>query len=120
MSGPLDVHDLLVLARETLQNDLAEAIAPSGRFTAALIANALAIAARETLEHPDADRAVAAARAAIRQRRARRALASARSGVRLRDGAGPAAPRSHQPVAFAALRNGPSTINRLWARVPPG
>jgi hypothetical protein len=65
MSGPLDVHDLLVLARETLQNDLAEAIAPSGRFTAALIANALAVAARAPLEHPAADRAAAAARAAI-------------------------------------------------------
>lgn len=65
MSDALDVHELLVLARETLRDELAEAIAPAGRFTAALIANALAIAARETLAYPDADRAVGAARAGI-------------------------------------------------------
>jgi hypothetical protein len=65
MSEAVDVHELLVLARETLRDDLTEAIAPNGRFTAALIANALAIAARESLEHAEAEGAVAEARAAI-------------------------------------------------------
>jgi hypothetical protein len=62
VSDRIDVHELLTLARETLQRDLAPALSPNARFTAAMIANALAIAARETLEHSDADLESAAAR----------------------------------------------------------
>ncbi len=61
MSGPLDAHDLVALAHEARRNDPA----PNARFTAALIARALEIAAREALEYGDADRDVARARAAI-------------------------------------------------------
>jgi hypothetical protein len=62
VSEPFDVHELLALARETLQNDLAPALPPHARFTAAMIANALAIAARESLDHSGLDLAIADAR----------------------------------------------------------
>jgi hypothetical protein len=65
MSDGLDVNELLMLARELLQQELAPALPANARFTAALIANALAIAARETLDHPAADLAIADAREAL-------------------------------------------------------
>jgi hypothetical protein len=54
-----DLDELLALARETLQRDLLPAVPAEARFTAALIANALAIAGRELLDHSDADCAIA-------------------------------------------------------------
>jgi hypothetical protein len=62
VSDRLDVNDLLALARETLQRDVVPLLPANARFTAALIANALAIAGRETLDHSAADLAIADAR----------------------------------------------------------
>jgi hypothetical protein len=62
MSERLDVVELLALARETLQKDLAPALPPNARYTAALVANALAIATRELLDHSADDLSVADAR----------------------------------------------------------
>jgi hypothetical protein len=62
VSDRIDVAELLALARETLQHDLAPALPQSARFTAAMIANALAIAARATQDHSAADHDVAAIR----------------------------------------------------------
>jgi hypothetical protein len=77
-----ELHELLILARETLQNDLAPSVPANARFTAAMIGNALAIAARMTLDHGSADRAVAAARAALPDFPDERALVAAiRSGA---------------------------------------
>jgi hypothetical protein len=59
------LYELLTLAREMLQNDLMPAVPANGRFTAAMIAHALAIATRETLDHSAADLAVADAREAL-------------------------------------------------------
>jgi hypothetical protein len=63
--GMPDVAELLTLARELLQNELLPAVPAETRFTAALIANALAVAGRELLENDDADCAVADARDAL-------------------------------------------------------
>ena len=57
-----DLRELLMLAREMLQNDIVPAVPADARFSAAMIANALAIAARETLDHTLDDLAVAGAR----------------------------------------------------------
>ena len=62
MSDRIDVHDLLALARETLQRDLTPVLPANARFTAALVANALAIAGREMLDHSAADIVIADAR----------------------------------------------------------
>jgi hypothetical protein len=67
MTAPIDVNELLALARETLQADLTPALPAHARFTAAMVANALAIAAREAQDHSDADHDIAAARAALSQ-----------------------------------------------------
>ena len=66
MSERLDVHELLTLARETLQNELAPALPANARFTAAMVANALAIAARATRDQSAADLDCAGAREALR------------------------------------------------------
>jgi hypothetical protein len=60
-----ELGQLLMLARELLQNELVPVMPSNARFTAALIANALAIAGRELLDHGDADCAVADARDAL-------------------------------------------------------
>lgn len=65
MSERADIHEILTLARETLQNGLVPALPENARFTAAMVANALAIAAREALDHSAADRDIAAARAEL-------------------------------------------------------
>jgi hypothetical protein len=65
VSDALDPRELLTLARETLQSELAPLLPASARFTAAMVANALAIALRETLDHSFADLAVADAREAL-------------------------------------------------------
>ncbi len=62
MSDWPDVPELLLLARETLQREIAPALPPAQRFTAAMVANALAIAARESLDHSNADLDIADAR----------------------------------------------------------
>ncbi|HEY5349859.1 MAG TPA: DUF6285 domain-containing protein [Candidatus Lustribacter sp.] len=73
---------MLTLARETLQNDLAPAVPANARFTAAMIGQALAIAARMTLDRGPADRTVAEARAALPNFPDERALVAAiRSGA---------------------------------------
>jgi hypothetical protein len=78
--GP-DLHELVTLARETLQNDLAPALPAKDRFTAALVANALAIAARAMLDHGDADAAIVAAREALPFAGDRALIAAIRSGA---------------------------------------
>jgi hypothetical protein len=60
-----ELRELLALARELLQSELMPALPAGARFTAALIANALAIAGRELLDHGEADCAVADARDAL-------------------------------------------------------
>jgi hypothetical protein len=65
MSEELDVNGLLMLARETLQNEVAPGLPPVSRFSAALVANAMAVAARATLDHSAAERDVAEARSAL-------------------------------------------------------
>jgi hypothetical protein len=82
VSDRIDVHDLLALARETLQRDLTPVLPANARFTAALIANALAIAARETLDHSAADIDIADARKKLREfNDDRELIAAIRSGV---------------------------------------
>lgn len=60
-----ELRELLTLARDLLQTDLMPSLPAQARFSAALIANALAIAGRELLDHSDADGAVADAREAL-------------------------------------------------------
>jgi hypothetical protein len=60
-----DIAELLNLARELLQNELMPAVPSDARFTAALIANALAVAGRELQGHDDADCDIADAREAL-------------------------------------------------------
>jgi hypothetical protein len=60
-----DLRELLTLAREALQRDLMPALPAEVRFSAALIANALAIAGRELLDHSDADGAIVDAHEAL-------------------------------------------------------
>ena len=62
MSDPIEVPELLRLARETLQQEIAPAVPPALRYTAAMVANALAIAQRELLDHSTADLDIADAR----------------------------------------------------------
>jgi hypothetical protein len=62
MSEDVDVPELLALARETLQNDVAPSVPPAARFAAAMVANAIAIAARELFDYSDRDLEIADAR----------------------------------------------------------
>jgi Domain of unknown function (DUF6285) len=59
------LEELLTLARELLQTELVPHVPSNARFTAALIANALAIAGRELLDYADADCLVADTRDAL-------------------------------------------------------
>jgi hypothetical protein len=65
VSEPLDVGELLALAREVLQTELVPALPANARFAAAMVAHALAIAGREMLDHDAADLAIADAREAL-------------------------------------------------------
>ncbi len=67
MSDEIDVSDVLALAREALQNDVVPHVPAGSRFAAAMIANALAIAARELEDHSDLDIDLADARDALPQ-----------------------------------------------------
>jgi hypothetical protein len=98
MSDRLDVNELLMLARETLQNELAPGLPAGARFTAALIANALAIAARETLDHSAAELDIAGAREELPEfADDRKLIAAIRSGA-----LDERSPRRLAAVAYAA------------------
>lgn len=110
MSNRLDVSDLLGLARETLQRDLAPRLPASARFTAALIANALAIAARETLDHSAADLDIADAREAMPEFHDDRELVAA-----IRNGA----LDERSPWRIAALAYAAALVRRRLAVTNP-
>jgi Domain of unknown function (DUF6285) len=111
MSEPIDVPELLVLARETLQNDVAPNVPAGARFAAAMVANALAIAARELRDDFDRDLDIADAREALPEFGDDAELIAAIRGGLLDEPA---------PQRNAAKRYAAALLNRRLAVTNPG